>query len=149
MLHIMLKMIIQEVGSKVELPTRKYKPMMMLDNKIPANWANYIYFCLLNNIKRCDATKRKTLEVNNDVYFRLLISFLLEKNILIVDQGAQLADSDFIPCSKKRSKQIKIILPLRIPHQLTPTSPTERVAEKEGTVEEQGGVGNGSEERWN
>lgn len=37
MLGIMLKMIIQEVGSKAELSTRKYKPMTVFDNEVPAD----------------------------------------------------------------------------------------------------------------
>lgn len=40
MLDIVLKIIIQDVGSKAELSTRKYKPMMALEGMVEANWQN-------------------------------------------------------------------------------------------------------------
>lgn len=97
MLDIMLKLIIQDAGSKGELSTRKYKLMMVLEDEVSADWASFIFSCLLNNVKMCHAMKKKSPEEYNDVYFGLMISFLLEKNMPIVDRGEELVDSDFLP----------------------------------------------------
>lgn len=52
MLDIINKIIVQDIGAKSELSTRKYKPMMALDDEVEPNWANYIFSRLLENVRR-------------------------------------------------------------------------------------------------
>lgn len=58
MLDIVLKIIIQDVGSKSELSTRKYKPMMVLDDMVQANWTSFIFSSLLENVHRYHPVKK-------------------------------------------------------------------------------------------
>lgn len=69
--------------------------MMILDDEVPADWANFIFSSLLDNVKRYRTMKKKSLEELSDV--GLMISFLPEKKMLTVDRGEELADSHFLP----------------------------------------------------
>lgn len=76
----MLKMIIQDIGSKSELSTRKYKPMIVLDDEESADWVNFIFSSLLDNVKRYHTMKKKSPEESNGVYFKPV-----EKKMPVVD----------------------------------------------------------------
>lgn len=93
-LDIVLKIIIQDINSKLKLSTRKYKPMMALDDGIVADWASYIFASLLDNVCRCRTlTKTKQLA---EVHYGLLINYILEKMMPTVDRGEELADLDYL-----------------------------------------------------
>lgn len=57
-LDIVNEIIIQDVSSKSKLSTRKYKPMMALDDEVEAEWAVYIFTRLLESIPRFHAVKK-------------------------------------------------------------------------------------------
>lgn len=78
MLDIIMKIVIQDIGSKSELSTRKYKPMMVLDDEVEADWASFTFSSLLENVQRCGTLKKKT-QVLNEVHFGLLISYLYKR----------------------------------------------------------------------
>lgn len=76
MLDIVLKMVIQDVDSRSELSTRKYKPMMLPDDKVEVDWASFVFSSLLDNVRRAHsrATKRTF-----KVHYGIMINYLLEQ----------------------------------------------------------------------
>lgn len=61
MLDITNKIIIQDIGVESELSTHKYKPMMVLDDEVDANWADYIFSRLLESVNMNHAVKNLNL----------------------------------------------------------------------------------------
>lgn len=116
MLNIVLKIIIQDVGSKSELSIRKYKSMMALDDEVEANWASFIFTSLLDNVRRCrTVTKSKHL---NDIHYGLMINYLLEQKMPVVDRREKLTDSDYLLYKNTRGMQFRTVPSARIPCRL-------------------------------
>lgn len=103
MLDIINKIIIQDIRAKLELSTRKYKSIIALDDEVEDNWADYIFSRLLESMRRNHSVQTShTFE--NDVMFRLLISYLLEHKMPVTDVGEELGDYDYIPHKNTRGK---------------------------------------------
>lgn len=105
--------------------------MMVLDDEIRADWASNIFSSLLENVNRCH-TFRKTQQMT-DVYYVLLISFLLEKRMPSVDRGELLADSDFQPYRNIKRRKYQPTLSVKIPLRLG-TDPDDELGIKLGVT---------------
>lgn len=77
MMDIINRIIVQYIGSKLELSIRKYKPMMALDDEVEANLADYIFDRMWESVKRNNSIQTPH-SFQNDVMFGLTISYLLE-----------------------------------------------------------------------
>lgn len=93
---IFIENLIQEVGSKFKLSTRKYKPIIALDDEAEVDWTSYIFTSLLESVHRYHIV-RKSNNFCNEVHFSLLVNYLLEQKMPREDTGEELADSDFLP----------------------------------------------------
>lgn len=88
-MDIITKIIVQDIGAKSQLSTRKYNPMMAIDNEVEANWADYIVSRLLESLRRNHSVQ--TLHTfENDVMFRLFINYLIEVRMPVIDMGKEL-----------------------------------------------------------
>lgn len=72
---------------------------MVIDDNVIADWATYVFDKLLQSIKNVQEKKGRP-------QYGLLISYILEKKMLLVEKGEQLADSDYLPSRNTRGKTI-------------------------------------------
>lgn len=77
-------------------------------------------------MRRAHAKSSKKL--TNEVHYDLMINYLLEKKMPLVDRGEELSDSDYLPSKNTRGRAYHLVASVKIPHRL-PRESLNKIAE--------------------